>query len=112
MCLSRGETVLKKLFLDFSLDGAAVNPYMGCRWSKSHFCRSNWLDTSRQMLGGAIPAKLYFLLRGVVLRHPVIRRMPEGHDSYLRVLTLGKCSFEDSTICHSPFETNLRPKTF
>ena len=28
VCLSRGGTVLKKLFLDFSLDGAAVNPYM------------------------------------------------------------------------------------
>ena len=37
MCLSRERTVLKKLFLDFSLDGASVNPYMGCRWSKLHF---------------------------------------------------------------------------
>ena len=52
MCLSRGGTVLKKLFLDFSLDGAAVNSYMGCRWSKLHFCHSDWLDTSQQMLGG------------------------------------------------------------
>ena len=62
MCLSRGGTVLKKLFLDFSLGGAAVNPYMGCRWSKLHFCRSDWLDASRRMLGEAIPAKLYTLL--------------------------------------------------
>ena len=52
MCLSRGGTVLRQLFLDFSLDGAAVNSYMGCRWSKLHFCRSDWLDTSRRMLGG------------------------------------------------------------
>ena len=52
VCLSRGGTYPKKLFLDFSLDGAAVNPYMGCCWSKLHFCRSDWLDTSRQMLGG------------------------------------------------------------
>ena len=52
VCLSRGGTVLTKLFLDFSLDGAAVNPYMGCRWFKLHFCRSDWLDTSRRMLGG------------------------------------------------------------
>ena len=76
MCLSRGGTVLRKLFLDFSLDGAAVNPYMGCHWSKFHFCCSDWLDTSTQMLGGrgAIPAKLYTLLRGVGLRHPVIHR--------------------------------------
>ena len=74
MCLSRGGTVLKILFLDFSLDWAAVNPYMGCRWSKLRFCRSDWLDTSRQMLGGTITAKLYTLLRGVGLRHPVIRR--------------------------------------
>ena len=66
VCLSRGGTVLKKLFPDFSLDGAAVNPYMGCRWSKSHFCLSGWLDTSRRMLGGAIPAKLYTCLRGSV----------------------------------------------
>ena len=44
-------TVLRKLFLDFSLDGAAVNPYMECCWSKLHFCRSDWLDTSRRMLG-------------------------------------------------------------
>ena len=68
VCLLRGGTVLKKLFLDFSLDGVAVNPYMGCRWSKLHFCHSDWLDTSWQMLGGggggAIPAKLYTLLRG------------------------------------------------
>ena len=74
VCLSRGGTVLKKLFLDFSLDGAAVNPYLECRWSKSHFCRSDWLDTSRRMLGGVIPTKLYTLLRGVGLRHPLIRR--------------------------------------
>ena len=74
VCLSRGGTVLKKLFLDFNLDGAAVNLNMRCRWFKSHFCRSDWLDTSRRMLGGAIPAKLYTLLRGVGLRHPVIRR--------------------------------------
>ena len=76
VCLSRGGTVLKKLFLDFSLDGAAVNSYMGCRWSKLQFCRSDWLDTSRRMLGGggAIPTKLYTLLRGVGLKHPVIRR--------------------------------------
>ena len=74
MCLSRGVTVLKKLFLDFGLDGAAVNPYMRCRWSKLHFRRSVWLDTLRRMLGDAIPAKLYTLLRGVGLRHPVIRR--------------------------------------
>ena len=52
VCLSRGGTVLIKLFLDFSLDGAAVNPYMGCRWSKLHFCRLDWLDISRRMLGG------------------------------------------------------------
>ena len=74
VCL-RGGTVLKKLFLDFSLDGAAVNPYLGCRWSKLHFCHLDWLDTSWQMLGGggggAIPAKLYTLLRGFGLRHPV-----------------------------------------
>ena len=52
VCLSRGGTVLEKLFLDFSLDEAAVNLYMGCRWSKLHFCCSDWLDTSRQMLVG------------------------------------------------------------
>ena len=52
VCVSRGGTVLKKQFLDFSLDAAAVNPYMGCRWSKLHFCRSDWLDTSWRMLGG------------------------------------------------------------
>ena len=50
--VERRSRVLKKLFLDFSLDGAAVNPYMECRWFKLHFCRSDWLDTSRQMLGG------------------------------------------------------------
>ena len=83
--LSRGGAVLKKLFLDFSLNGAAVNPYMGCRWSKSHFCSSAWLDISGRMLGGggAIPAKLYTLLRGVGLRHPVIRR----HVSFRAELT-------------------------
>ena len=70
--LSRGGTVLRKLFLDFSVDGAAVNPYMGCRWSKLHFCRSDWLDTSRRMLGGAIQA-VHFV-KGVGLRHPVIRQ--------------------------------------
>ena len=75
VCLSREGTVLKKLFLDSSLDRAAVNPYMRCRWSKLHFCRSDWLGTSRRMLGGgAILAKLYTLLRRVGLRHPVIRR--------------------------------------
>ena len=77
VCLPKGGTVLRKLFLDFSLDGAAVNLYMGCRWSKLHFCRSDWLDTSRRMLGGGggvIPAKLYTLLGGIGLRHPIIRR--------------------------------------
>ena len=74
VCLSRGGTVLKKLFLDFGLDEVAVNPYMGCRWSKLHFCCSDWLDTSRRMLGGAISAKLYTLLKLVGLRHPVICR--------------------------------------
>ena len=54
VCLSRGGTVLRKLFLDFSLDGAAVNSYMGCRWSKLHFSRSDWLDTSRRMLGWGV----------------------------------------------------------
>ena len=53
VCLSRGGTVLKKLFLDFSLDGAAVNPYMGCRWSESNFYRLDWLDTSWRMLGAS-----------------------------------------------------------
>ena len=83
VCLSRGGTVLKKLFLDFSLDGKAVNLYMRCRWSKLHFCHSDWLDTSWQMLGGVIPAKLYILLRGVGLRHPVICR----HVSFIAELT-------------------------
>ena len=86
--LSRGGTVLKKLFLDFSLDWAAVNPYMGCRWSKSHFCRSDLLDISRRMLGRAIPAKLYTLLRGVGLRRPVIRR----HVSIRAESTFPACS--------------------
>ena len=71
VCLSRGGTVLKKLFLDFSLGGAAVHSYMECHWSKSHFCGSDWLNTSQYMLGGAIPVKLYTLFRGVSLRHPV-----------------------------------------
>ena len=66
VCLLRGGTVLRKLFLDFSLDGAAVNPYMGCHWSKLHFCRSDWLDISPRIAERAIPAKLYTLLRGSV----------------------------------------------
>ena len=74
VCLSRGGTVLKKLFLDFSLDGTAVNPYMGCRWSKLHFCRSDWLDTSRRMLGGGDFCQAAHLVMGVGLRHFVIRR--------------------------------------
>ena len=77
MCLSRGGTVLRQLFLDFSLDGAAVNSYMGCRWSKLHFCRSDWLDTSRRMLGGGGEGNSYqavHLIKGVGLKYPVIRR--------------------------------------
>ena len=69
MCLSRGGTVLKKHFLDFSLDGAAVNPYMGCRWSKLHFFRSDWLDTSRRMLvggGGDSCQAVHLVKRGSV----------------------------------------------
>ena len=74
MCLSREGTVLRKLFLDFSLDGATVNPYMGCCWSKFHFVvQIGWI-LHGECWGGAIPAKLYTLLRGVGLRHPVIRR--------------------------------------
>ena len=64
VCLSRGGAVLKKLFLDFSLDGAAVNPYMGCRWSKLHFCRSDWLDTSLRMRGGDSCQAVHLVKRG------------------------------------------------
>ena len=63
--LWRGETVPKKfLLLDFCLDGAAVNPYMRCRWSKLHFCRLDWLDTSRRMLEGSDSCQAVHLVKG------------------------------------------------